>query len=62
MVSAQSRVEQIALPVNDLQAEQAILGGILVTGQEALWSTMEVNLSSGHFYREIHGTIYRSMV
>jgi replicative DNA helicase len=62
MVSAQSRIEQIGVPVNDLEAEQAILGGILVTGQEALWSTMEVNLKSSHFYREPHATIYRAMV
>ncbi|MFP3928898.1 MAG: DnaB-like helicase N-terminal domain-containing protein, partial [Desulfobacteraceae bacterium] len=48
------------VPPHNLEAEQAILGGILINN-EAMNLVMDI-LSEGDFYREAHGHLFAGMV
>ncbi len=53
----------VQLAPHNLEAEQAVLGAVLLTGEETLGRLLlDVRLRPEHFYREQHGTIYAAMV
>jgi hypothetical protein len=49
-----------AAPPQDLEAEQAVLGAILLAGSPAVTDT--AGLRPEHFYREPHGTVFAAML
>jgi replicative DNA helicase len=63
MARPEEKVQEIGpakVPPHNLEAEQAILGGILINN-EAMNLVMDI-LSEGDFYREAHGHLFAGMV
>ncbi|MGH2799340.1 MAG: DnaB-like helicase N-terminal domain-containing protein, partial [Thermoleophilaceae bacterium] len=56
-----SPVEQPAAPPQNLDAEQAVLGTVLLA-DTALEQLVDEQLQPEDFYREQHGRIYRAML
>ncbi len=53
--------ERLKLPPQNLEAEQALLGAILLDNT-AMSRVLETRLAQEDFYREAHGVIYEAMV
>ena len=49
------------LPPQDLDAEEAVLGAMMINDQAVLTAS-EIISDPGEFYREAHGTVYRSIL
>ncbi len=49
------------LPPQDLDAEEAVLGAMMINDQAVLTAS-EIIADPGDFYREAHGTVYRSIL
>lgn len=57
---AVSKVEGLKLPPQSLEAEQSLLGAILLE-ESALSRVLETRLTADDFYREAHGHIFQAM-
>ncbi len=49
------------LPPQDLDAEEAVLGAMMINDQAVLTAS-EIISDPGEFYREAHGTVYRAII
>ena len=49
------------LPPQDLDAEEAVLGAMMINDQAVLTAS-EIITDPGEFYREAHGTVYRAIL
>ena len=49
------------LPPQDLDAEEAVLGAMMINDQAVLTAS-EIISDPGEFYREAHGTVYRAIL
>src|SRR4051812_28864160 len=49
-------------PPQDVEAEEAVLGGALLAGDEALRLAVAAGLAPEHFYREQYGRIFAAML
>lgn len=58
---ARKNTEELRLPPQNIEAEMAVLGGILLGGSEAFDKVAEVGLKWMHFYNGRHGIVYRKM-
>ena len=56
---ADSRVEQLRVPPQSVEAEQAVLGGLMLV-QDAFDRVADI-LTDGDFYRRDHQLIYRAI-
>ena len=55
-----SQVESLKLPPHSVEAEQSVLGGLLLSNQS--WDRIGDTLSEGDFYRADHRIIWRTIV
>jgi replicative DNA helicase len=49
------------VPPHDIEAEQSVLGAILISGRVLQHVALEVGLREGDFYRQAHSDIYAAM-
>ena len=49
------------LPPQDLDAEEAVLGAMMIN-EQAVITVSEVITNPGDFYRQAHGTIFRAIL
>ena len=57
-----TRVEQLRVPPQSVEAEQAVLGGLLIPGAGSpAWLQVSEWLTPEHFYRRDHQLIYRAV-
>ena len=49
------------LPPQDLDAEESVLGAMLLN-EQAVLAVSEIISDPGDFYREAHGTVYRAIL
>lgn len=54
-----ARVEQLRLPPQSIEAEQAVLGGLMLAPDS--WDRISDQLSDGDFYRRDHALIFRAI-
>src|SRR4051812_13652149 len=50
------------IPPQSLEAEQSVLGAVLLSDQTLYALRIEINLQPEDFYRPSHGAIYRAML
>lgn len=55
-----ARVEQLRIPPQSIEAEQAVLGGLMLAGEEG-WTRVSDLLSAEDFYRRDHQMIWRAI-
>lgn len=60
MSQPDTRPDGVAVP-HDLVAERAVIGTVLLENN-ALPPLLKLGLSSGHFYRDAHGTVWEALV
>jgi replicative DNA helicase len=61
-MSALEQQHTALLPPHNLEAEQSVLGAILLADTTLYGLVINEGLKPEHFYREQHGTIYRAML
>jgi replicative DNA helicase len=61
-VSAVEQHQQALLPPHNLEAEQSVLGAILLADTTLYGLVINEGLKPEHFYREQHASIYRAML
>jgi replicative DNA helicase len=61
-VAAIEQTHQALLPPHNLEAEQSVLGAILLADTTLYGLVINEGLKPEHFYREQHATIYRAML
>jgi replicative DNA helicase len=61
-MSAIEQTHQALLPPHNLEAEQSVLGAILLADTTLYGLVINEGLKPEHFYREQHATIYRAML
>src|SRR5690348_15303932 len=57
-----SAVQNIAVPPHNLEAEQSVLGAVLLDDRHLFGLLVEEHLRPEHFYREQHGAIFAAML
>lgn len=57
--SADSRIESLKVPPHSLQAEQSVLGGLMLDNET--WDTVADRVGEGDFYRKDHRLIFRAI-
>jgi replicative DNA helicase len=57
-----SAVDQIAVPPQSIEAEQSVLGAVLLSDATLYALRIEINLQPEDFYRPSHGVIYAAML
>lgn len=58
--SRDKQVEQIAIAPHSIEAEQAVLGGIMLNNEH--WDNVSERIQAGDFYNYAHRTIFEQMV
>lgn len=58
--SRDKQVEQIAISPHSIEAEQAVLGGIMLNNEH--WDNVSERIQAGDFYNYAHRTIFEQMV
>jgi replicative DNA helicase len=61
-VAAIEQTHQALLPPHNLEAEQSVLGAILLADTTLYGLVINEGLKPEHFYREQHATVYRAML
>jgi replicative DNA helicase len=56
---AQRRVEELKIPPHSIDAEQAVLGGLML--DNAAWDRVADRVAEGDFYRQDHRAIFRAI-
>jgi replicative DNA helicase len=62
MAAVEHQHSAALLPPHNLEAEQSVLGAILLADTTLYGLVINEGLKPDHFYREQHGTIYRAML
>src|SRR5579875_2359345 len=57
-----SAVQNIAVPPHNLEAEQSVLGAVLLDERHLYSLLVEEHLRPEHFYREQHGAVFAAML
>src|SRR5690242_4613089 len=62
MAVAETQHHQPLVPPHNLEAEQSVLGAILLADTTLYGLVINEGLRPEHFYREQHATVYRAML
>ncbi|HWT16378.1 MAG TPA: DnaB-like helicase N-terminal domain-containing protein, partial [Patescibacteria group bacterium] len=58
-VSSAKKVDPLRVPPNSIEAEQAVLGGLMLSGEA--WDKVADRISEHDFYRRDHALIFRAI-